>query len=50
MQGKLNSDAGGIMPGFMFNLSSDEKTYLKDLVKWTLLYYFERGLEVHGPF
>ncbi|MBQ4132952.1 MAG: AmmeMemoRadiSam system protein A [Desulfovibrionaceae bacterium] len=31
------------MPGFMFNLSSDEKTYLKDLVKWTLLYYFERG-------
>ena len=31
------------MAGFGFSLTDDEKLYLKDLVKWTLLYYFERS-------
>ena len=31
------------MAGFSFSLTDDEKSYLKGLVKWTLLYYFERG-------
>ncbi len=31
------------MGEFTFSLSGNERLYLKDLVKWTLLYYFERG-------
>lgn len=31
------------MAAFSFSLTEEEKSYLKDLVKWTLLYYFERG-------
>ncbi len=31
------------MAAFAFSLADEEKTYLKELVEWTLLYYFERG-------
>ena len=31
------------MVTFAFSLANEEKAYLKELVEWTLLYYFERG-------
>lgn len=31
------------MTDFTFKLTETEELYLKDLVRWTLLYYFERG-------
>ena len=31
------------MSNFSFNLNDEEKKYLKELVTWSLLYYFERG-------
>ncbi len=31
------------MVTFAFSLTNEEKAYLKELVEWTLLYYFERG-------
>lgn len=31
------------MNAFTFNLSNEEKSYLKELVKWTLNYFFEHG-------
>ncbi len=31
------------MSHFTFSLDDEEKKYLKELVKWSLLYYFDRG-------
>lgn len=31
------------MPNFSFSLNDEEKKYLRELVTWSLLYYFERG-------